>query len=76
MKTLHDYTTEQVEAIVEYCQPKYCSWAGEWLQENNENEINKYNVWDYLADNIEDVDSYIAEFLQDLEEDNLLKVLK
>jgi hypothetical protein len=76
MKTLHDYTPEQVEAIVEYCQPKYCSWAGEWLQENGENEINKYNVWDYLADNIEDVDVYIAEFLQDLEEDNLLKVLK
>jgi hypothetical protein len=63
MKTLNDYTPEEVELIVEYCQPKYCSWAVEWLEENNQGEINKYNVWDYLADNIEDVDAYIAEFL-------------
>lgn len=67
MKTLHDYTPEQVEAIVEYCQPRYCSWVGEWMAKNDENEINKYNVWDYLYDTIDDVDDYIQEFLLDFE---------
>jgi hypothetical protein len=66
MKTLKDYTPKQIDAIVEYCQPKYCSWPAEWLKENNENEINKWNVWDYLADTIDDVDAYIAEFLEDI----------
>lgn len=65
MKTLHDYTPEEVEVIVEHCQPRYCSWVREWLEENGENEINKYNVWDYLDDNIKDVDNYIAELLQE-----------
>jgi hypothetical protein len=68
MKTSKDYTDKQIDAIVEYCQPEYCSWVGEWMAKNNENEINKYNVWDYLADTIDDVDDYIQEFLQDFED--------
>jgi hypothetical protein len=59
MKTRNDYTAEQMEMIVEHCQPEYCSWVGEWMEENDESEINEYNVFGYLNDNIENVDEYI-----------------
>ncbi len=65
MKLRNDYTPEQLDMIVEHCQPKYCSWVGEWLEENNENEINQYNVFEYLNDNINNVDEYIMENILD-----------
>lgn len=67
MKTRKDFTKEQLDVIVDYCQPQYCSWIGEWMQKNNENEINEYNVFDYIYDEIGDPEYFIEDILENLD---------
>ena len=71
MKTRKDYSEIEMEMIIDHCQPQYCSWVVEWMEQNNESEINEYNVFEYLNDNIDDVDYYVEsnildEYLEDL----------
>ena len=66
MKTRNDFTPEQVQAIVNYCQPEYCSWVGEWMTENNETQINEFNVFQYIYDEIGNPEIFIEEILEDL----------
>jgi hypothetical protein len=56
-----NYTNEQIDLIVEHCQPEFSTWWSEWLEKNNQNEITSENVFDCLSDNFDDVDLYIQE---------------
>ena len=60
------FLLDEVQAIVDYCQPENSSWVGEWMLKNAVNEINEHNVFDYIYDEIDNPESFIEEILENL----------
>ena len=74
MKTINDFTEKEINALVDDCQPEYCSWVTEWMEKNNVIVINKTNVLNYIYDEFSNPENYIEDILENQAEQNRMLI--